>query len=277
MVPLPNLAAGVATSVRKNGRTEITANSSGKIYCRYCGLAWDSISSHRRPGSRCGILHRQDLARNAEIRRSKTTSSKRQPKKPQKAKPTSPDNSTEQSNVDVAMDDLVEYESTRSSPSVDHHEIEEGPTITFPVDNPPPPPPPDELPPELIHYPPNPTPPESGDTEPPNDHTPSHRDPEVIRPGCVRTFPAHYMAGQPVSVVDGQPPEQYLTPYEIWHNAWQREHPRVDSTWAPFYTEMEWCLAKWLKESRISEADINTLLDIPMVSTIPMRPRPSPL
>lgn len=78
-------------------------------------------------------------------------------------------------------------------------------------------------------------------------------------PGTIRYFDPSHRAGQPMTA------EKFETPYDSWHKEWKAAHPDQDDTWAPFYTAMEWYLAKWLKECRISHAATDKLLMIPKV------------
>ena len=77
--------------------------------------------------------------------------------------------------------------------------------------------------------------------------------------------------------------EDFPTPAGLPHSAYKMqssdferhldEQKKVgDAPWAPFETEDEWELARWLMTSGISQTNINSFLKLNKVSRIPIRP-----
>lgn len=94
-------------------------------------------------------------------------------------------------------------------------------------------------------------------------NTPSS--PDEFSPGCTLTFPPERRAGQPmVDPITGKV-EQYLTPYEVWLQAWIQSHPGIDPRVSPCNNELEWAIIEWSKKERIGKGTMDRLLAIPTV------------
>lgn len=235
-----------------------------RSHCVYCGLDWISLSSHRKPGSRCGLLAAQDHITKAKDRRRKKRSSKRKRDRSDQKQDMEEDEVPSDSGDVEIQDDF----SPPSPPGSAHNPLVlpaiTGQTKSFPQDDDDVTPVDKEPPREQVNLPPLVQVDNTTHINNPVLNPKSVPDLGDFLPGSVRHFNPAHRAGQPIT------PDRYDTPYESWHKEWKKANPGKDDTWAPFFTPMEWHLTKWLKECRIGHGETDRLLQLPKARSIPL-------
>lgn len=255
---------------------QLDISESRTEYCAYCRASFNSLEKHRKPGTRCAMLAKEDEIRRSSRQRRERLSLKR-PKHVEAKKavrldspvPYSGDSSSDHNpGEDQVMEAADGAPMDLGPPNEDVLEAIHGETHVFQDGE-------DEHVPELpreeiLH-------PEKGD--PPADDPKKKSIPNPVPPpdggdflpGCIRHFDPARRAGAPMRSPNADAPEEYLTPYECWHNDWKEKHKDKDATWAPFLNSMDWYIAHWLKSCRIGHAETDRFLAIPGVSFLVFR------